>query len=592
MMKVSVSFVLWVAIMQPVSGFRSGGIVIMPYCRNAPSSYSPLLLQMSRTQGRGGSSNSRNNEDNFNSSSNNNNINSNKDKEEERDGSTKEQLEKALIHSRAKAEYHRLLSDPNAPFDREGAISNLPFIPSMESSSSENDEEDEEKKVEEIELMQRRAILQQDYKKAQQLREELYRAHVDDCGYVLQVNAAFYKAINECNYATMQQLWLPTEEIQCIHPSTAPLLGYDTVLSSWKGVFDLTSTYNTNNALVVVEPTNIKLLSVKGCTAILICEEQIYRTTLQRGIGRKRDLVHKLQSTNVFRKVDNQWYMLHHHGSWHYDDKQNMQQQQRDLLKKQQQQHPLRRNPRGEIIPPPTVAVDTIHKIYFGSATATNTKGGRNSNSNDLSKFLMGGTNNGIGQGGADGSKNIRIFRGSLSDLLKGGMLEALTSNGKDSEDDDDDEEMDEEDEEEDEEYSSTSISSSKGGVVNGVAWVESDDAEDDIMEEDSMDDDDDSSDEDEDEEAEEEYLRKVLQLRRQGRWEGGKYVPRKKKNSSNSLGNASNISVGSSKQYIVKKSNGKSAGYKDDIRQSCISALRRLCHQVSCSFVLLGMDS
>lgn len=560
-MTISISFVFWFALVQPVSGFRSSvRIKIIPQYGNAFCSYSPRQLHMSRKYGSGSN---RNNDENVN--------NSDMEMEEEnRERSVKEQLEKSLSNSRAKEEYQRLLSDPQAPFDREGAISSLPFIPSMESSSGS---EDEEKKAEEIEVMQRRAILQQDFKKAQQLREELYRVHVDDCGYVLQVNAAFYKAINECNYDTMQKLWLPTEEIQCIHPSTVPLLGYDTVLSSWKDVFELTTTYNMNNALIVVEPTNIKLLSLKGSTAVLICEEQIYRTTLQRGVGRKRDLVHKLHSTNVFRKVDNQWFIVHHHGSWHYDDKQN-QQQRRDLLKKQPQL-PVRRNPRGEIIPPPTIAVDTIHKIYFGPTTSSSTtKGGRN---NDLSKFLMGGTNNGFGQGGTDGSKNIRIFRGSLSDLLKGGMLEAFTSNGKDSEDDEEEDLEEGDDEEED---FSASISGSKGTVVNGVTWVNANN-EDDVAEEDPMDDDDESA--DEDEEVEEEYLRKVLQLRRRGRWEGGKYIPRRKKNNNVSLDT-------SSKQYNLSGNNSKSSAvvYKDEIRQNCISALRKLCHQVRCFLTLV----
>lgn len=559
-MTISASFVLWVALMQPVSGFRSSGrIEIIPYYGDSCCSCSTRQLHMTRKYDSG---NNRNNDDNVN--------NGNMEMEEDnRDRSTKEQLEKALSHSRAKEEYQRLLSDPQAPFDREGAISNLPFIPSMESSSGS---EDEEKKVEEMEVIQRHAILQQDFKKAQQLREELYRAHVDDCGYVLQINAAFYKAINECNYDAMQQLWLPTEEIQCIHPSTAPLLGYDTVLSSWKDVFELTSTYNLNKALTAVEPTNIKLLSLKGSTAVLVCEEQIYRTTLQRGVGRKRDLVHKLHSTNVFRKVDNQWFIVHHHGSWHYDDKQ-IQQQRRDLLKKQQQL-PVRRNPRGEIIPPPTIAVDTIHKIYFGSTTTTNTKGGRNT---DLSKFLTGGTNGGFGQGGAEGSRNIRIFRGSLSDLLKGGVLDAFTSNGKDSEYEEE-EDLDEGDDDDEEDFSA-SISGSKGSVVNGVTWVDAN-QDDDVIEEDPMDDDDDSA--DEDEEVEEEYLRKVLQLRKRGKWVGGKYVPRRKKNS--------NVSVDtSSKQVNLTGNNSKSsvAAYKDEIRQNCISALRKLCHQVRYSSAL-----
>lgn len=277
--------------------------------------------------------------DNSSSNSNNNNNNNNNSIEEKRN-IHKEQLEAALGKSRAQAEIHRLLLDDTTPsfFDREGAVANLPFIPSPMDAFEALVEE----QVAELERTRTKAINNEDFVAAQKARDELYRAHVDDCGHVLQVNAAFYKAIRDANYAQMQSVWLQADEIQCIHPAQPPLAGYDVVLSSWKELFESSSSSSStpNNS---VEPVNVRLLSLKGCTAILVCEEHIHRTSLQRGVGRKRELVKKIQSTNVFRKVNDQWYLIHHHGSWYAEPPTNNNSLQRG-------QRPAVRIHRGAII--------------------------------------------------------------------------------------------------------------------------------------------------------------------------------------------------------------------------------------------------
>eukprot|EP00590_Aulacoseira_subarctica_P011419 CAMPEP_0172416152 /NCGR_PEP_ID=MMETSP1064-20121228/2588_1 /TAXON_ID=202472 /ORGANISM="Aulacoseira subarctica , Strain CCAP 1002/5" /LENGTH=615 /DNA_ID=CAMNT_0013153575 /DNA_START=50 /DNA_END=1897 /DNA_ORIENTATION=+ len=478
--------------------------------------------------------------DNSNNNSNNNNNNNNSI--EEKRNIHKEQLEAALGKSRAQAEIHRLLLDDNTPsfFDREGAVANLPFIPSPMDAFEALVEE----QVAELERTRTKAINSEDFVAAQKARDELYRVHVDDCGHVLQVNAAFYKAIRDENYAQMQSVWLQADEIQCIHPAQPPLAGYDAVLSSWKESFESSSSSSStpNNS---VEPVNVRLLSLKGCTAVLVCEEHIYRTSLQRGVGRKRELVKKIQSTNVFRKVDDQWYLIHHHGSWYAEPPNN-----KSL---QRGKRPAIRNHRGEIIQGPAVGdvVDAIRKIYFGSTSNTNNEGKNNKNDFSISKLMMGGNTN-----GADGSgKNVRIFRGTLSDFLKGGMLEALTSGGKENDDDN-------EDDEDDDEYQASK---------DGVAWIEASEVDEDNDEEDTVDDEDDIS--------EEEYLRKVLNLRKQGRWEGGKYIPRK--NNDEKQGSVRIVKRSSEK---ISSANKSSSGFKDEMRQSCITALRRLCNQGSIS--------
>eukprot|EP00977_Amphora_coffeiformis_P003179 scaffold587_cov171-Amphora_coffeaeformis.AAC.10 len=171
------------------------------------------------------------------------------------------------------------------------------------------------------------AVKQQDYETAAVLEQQLGARHVDDCGAVLQANAAFYRAFSKRNLEQMQDLWCQDNTITCLHPgSKTPLVGSKQVLGSWQKLL-APQAAGTAFQSTWMEPHNIRL-SVKGSTwATVVCEEWVYVRRFRRGQRKETRLVNKLWATNIFRKVplsetdgDNQgsrWKLTHHHASWH-----------------------------------------------------------------------------------------------------------------------------------------------------------------------------------------------------------------------------------------------------------------------------------
>jgi ketosteroid isomerase-like protein len=175
----------------------------------------------------------------------------------------------------------------------------------------------------EAELYQ--AVKQQDYDLAARKRLALDQSHMDDSLAVLQVNAAFYKAFSKKDTRLMESLWLQDDCVTSIHPSHQPIVGCKNVNLSWKRMF---SSNNGSFQRNWMEPYNIRV-AVKGggggssnsggTMAIVTCDERIYARRFVRGQRRQTELVNLLTATNIFRKVDGQWYMVHHHASWHVD---------------------------------------------------------------------------------------------------------------------------------------------------------------------------------------------------------------------------------------------------------------------------------
>ena len=108
-----------------------------------------------------------------------------------------------------------------------------------------------------------------------------------DCGYVLQANTAFYKSFTDKNFDEMKKVWMQSESVQCIHPSHEPLVRYKNVMASWKGMFDSDVKNFQMNSMV---PYSIRL-SVKGCTALLTCNEEVYTAKFVRGVGKTKELI-------------------------------------------------------------------------------------------------------------------------------------------------------------------------------------------------------------------------------------------------------------------------------------------------------------
>jgi hypothetical protein len=260
----------------------------------------------------------------YNSNSNNNNNNNNNSNNNMPETSnasnvtatTTAAAERKFRLAKAQEEIDRILSSPvDPPFDMESELSKVVSISPqlvMKEGSPEHDLDTADSAMEE-ELYQ--AVKQQDYGKAAQVKERISQSHVDDCGAVLQVNSAYYRAFSEKNKKHMEEVWLPDNASVCIHPSAKPLVGVKDVLACFQRMFESSDGSFQRNWM---EPNQIRL-SVKGATAIVTCEEYVYARRFVRGKKRQTELIHKLQATNIFRKVGSKWFMTYHHSSWHAD---------------------------------------------------------------------------------------------------------------------------------------------------------------------------------------------------------------------------------------------------------------------------------
>ena len=167
--------------------------------------------------------------------------------------------------------------------------------------------------------------------KARKLQSEIDQLHVDDCGAVLLANLAFYEAFSLKDPETMRDVWWRSPSVLCIHPSHAPLIGSNVVVESFTNMFENglkeaarmrgEGTSSGAGGGVFMTPTNIRGLSVRGTTASLVCDEEIYsKGSDGESISRQGGLlVNKILTTNIFRKVGGEWKMTHRHASWHPD---------------------------------------------------------------------------------------------------------------------------------------------------------------------------------------------------------------------------------------------------------------------------------
>lgn len=156
---------------------------------------------------------------------------------------------------------------------------------------------------------------------AERLKYEIDRMHIDDCGDVLIANLAFYEAFSARDFDWMNEVWWDSPSVICIHPSHNPLVGSKAVLDNFKQMFGQElvgkdsrggGTEPSPNAFM--NPANIRALSVRGTTASLVCDEEIFD---KDDFGSGRFVINKLLTTNVFRKIGGRWKMVHRHASFH-----------------------------------------------------------------------------------------------------------------------------------------------------------------------------------------------------------------------------------------------------------------------------------
>jgi hypothetical protein len=248
-------------------------------------------------------------------SSSNNNSSINQEPNDDNAATIMDESNKRIRLAKAQAEIDRILNNPvDPPFDFETEMTKVVSIspPLIPEGSSEYKLEEQVSQMEE-DLYS--AVKAQDFTTASQRQGEISQLHVDDCGLVLQVNSAFYKAFSNKDIADMERIWLKDRSCICIHPSFKPLSGVRDIMHTWKRMFE-SSVGSFQRTWI--DPCDIQL-TVKATTAVVTCEEQVYARRFVRGKKRESEMVNKLMATNIFRKVGGKWYMTYHHSSWHAD---------------------------------------------------------------------------------------------------------------------------------------------------------------------------------------------------------------------------------------------------------------------------------
>ena len=116
---------------------------------------------------------------------------------------------------------------------------------------------------------------------------------------VVTANRAFYTALHALDIALMDEAWMHTDWVKCLHPGWDLLVGWDEVRRSWEEIFR-----STEQIMVSVSRP---LVHVTGDVGWISCLENV--TTANRN-----DFSSALvEATNIFQRRQGRWYLVHHH---------------------------------------------------------------------------------------------------------------------------------------------------------------------------------------------------------------------------------------------------------------------------------------
>ncbi len=112
----------------------------------------------------------------------------------------------------------------------------------------------------------------------------------EDRDAVIAANREFYRAFNQRDIATIDQLWARTAPVVCMHPNQPPLIERNAIVRSWQRIL---ATPN----LPTVQCQD-EILIGRRWMAVVVCRE--VAPTIQ------------LIATNVFVKEEGVWRLTHH----------------------------------------------------------------------------------------------------------------------------------------------------------------------------------------------------------------------------------------------------------------------------------------
>ena len=111
--------------------------------------------------------------------------------------------------------------------------------------------------------------------------------------------AAFYDAFRNLDIEQMQQVWLDSLDISCIHPGGELLRGMEAIMNSWRGIFRDSTPPQVSHRLIQA--------SADKRLAVHTVEENV-----SAGNGSRQAVI---LATNVYGFVNGGWKMLAHHAS-------------------------------------------------------------------------------------------------------------------------------------------------------------------------------------------------------------------------------------------------------------------------------------
>ncbi|HSY28537.1 MAG TPA: nuclear transport factor 2 family protein [Burkholderiaceae bacterium] len=111
--------------------------------------------------------------------------------------------------------------------------------------------------------------------------------------------AAFYDAISRADIDALMALWADEEDILCIHPGAARLVGHVAIRASWEAIFE--------RGGVHIRPRQLRITQ-NVMTAIHNIVEEINQA------DNEHQEIH-IVATNIYLKTPQGWRIVVHHAS-------------------------------------------------------------------------------------------------------------------------------------------------------------------------------------------------------------------------------------------------------------------------------------
>ena len=118
---------------------------------------------------------------------------------------------------------------------------------------------------------------------------------------LIEANTRFYRAFELFDIEEMNELWDKELAVTCIHPGWPLIQRRSEILKSWINIF--------NNTMVMQFTITESSIKIEGEWGWIVCTESL-RSVVNGKVNEGR-----VEATNIFRRVKNQWYLVHHHGS-------------------------------------------------------------------------------------------------------------------------------------------------------------------------------------------------------------------------------------------------------------------------------------